>query len=120
MQAVDRVFGHDVDPAIGHHQFAILQVELDMFCEGLDVAIEFFLQFPERGGHLVELVEAAVGCVTAAIVFLRPLLALDIVAANLVGFLDEFAIKRFRTRPLERRVVDARWKQGLNSHCLTN
>src|SRR5713226_341246 len=44
MQAVHHVFGHDVEPAIRHFQFASLEIPLHRIGESLDVPLQLALQ----------------------------------------------------------------------------
>ncbi len=51
VQAVDDVFRHDVDPAVGHNEFTILKVKLKVIGEGFNVSIDLLLQIDECRRH---------------------------------------------------------------------
>src|SRR5438093_1093333 len=60
MKTVGGLARHDVYPAIGHAQFASLQVHLEMPDERSHVSTDLPFKLHERGRELVQVVERAV------------------------------------------------------------
>ena len=92
MKAVHGLFGHDVDPAIGHLDFPAPQVHVQKFREYSDAPRNLLFQLDEGGRHLVQLGQRSIRGVTAGVILLRPFSAGLIVLAKLVTFLQQFGV----------------------------
>lgn len=96
MEAVNGVLGHDVDPAIGHGEFAAFEVEVQMIGEAEHVTGEVTLEFHEGGGEAMEPAHGGVGGEAIGIVLGGPASAGVVMVANLVGFLEQFRVQASR------------------------
>src|SRR5258708_5629624 len=93
VQAVHRASRHDVDPAVGHIEFAALQIPLDRRGKDGNVAFELFPQRLKSGRDSLETMHRTVGGVAARIVVVRPMASGRIVEAQLAALLQELAIE---------------------------
>src|SRR5258708_8131005 len=86
--AVHRAWRHDVDPAVGHIEFAALQIPFDRRGKVCNVAFELFAQRLKSGRDSLESMHRTVGGVAAQIVLVRPHAADRVVEAQLVALLQ--------------------------------
>src|SRR6202789_3309366 len=110
MQAMHHLPRHDVDPAIGHLQFAPVKIPLDGFGEGSDMPRKSAFQGLEGGGNTLQPVHRSIRGIAARIVFGGPPPAGRIVVAKLPALLQKLAVEFLRSAFLQGVRVHERRK----------
>src|SRR5580700_6027984 len=110
VQRVHRAARHDVDPAIGHFEFAGAQIPLDRGGKGGDVALEFLPQQLKGRRDRLKTMHRSVGGIAAPIVFLGPPASRGIVQAQLPALFQQLTIEVARVAALQGGRIDQRRK----------
>lgn len=106
MEAMHGLLGHNIDPAIGHAETAVSKVELKMMGIGSNMSVNLGAQLGHGGGKLVNIGNRLIRGVSTGIIFLGPLLPVQIVVTDLVTLREEFAIKSRQILGLQFLVVN--------------
>src|ERR1700675_978238 len=110
VQAVHRVPRHDIDPAIGHFEFAAVKIPFNRAAKGRDMTFELSPQRIEGGRYALQAMHRPVGGITARIVLQGPVASGRIVFAQLPAFLPQLAIEVAGIAFLQWGRVDERRK----------
>ena len=109
---------HDVDPAIGHRQFATLEVPIERIRKGLYMTLQLAFQRGKRRRFSLQSVTRTIGGITARVVLGGPSAARRVVFSKLPAFFQKLPIEFSRVGALQSRGIDKGGEQGLDGHPL--
>src|ERR1035438_4464515 len=109
---------HDVDPAIGHCQFATLEVPIERIRKCLYMPLQLAFQRCKRRRDSLQSVRRTIGGITARVVLRGPSATRRVVFSKLPSFFQKLPVEFSGAGALQGRGVDEGGEQRLDGHPL--